>query len=145
MLRIVQIIMLGFASLLIISCSDPLVMIPGKALSGIVTLPPASWQTVPETIQLETRPADPYSINIWAVGISENLYVATRDTRRMPFISADPFVKVRITGLVYELRANPVKDADELASVIEAYVMKYQVEQSDNWLETGIVYRLDRR
>ena len=30
-------------------------------------------------VQLEVRPSDPYSVNVWSVGIDADLYVATRE------------------------------------------------------------------
>ncbi len=46
---------------MIASCGGPLSMIPGGELSGDVKSAPLTWATVPDTIQVETRPSDPYS------------------------------------------------------------------------------------
>ncbi len=140
-----RIFTLLFLTLLLASCGDPVVMIPGKKLSGTVNPVPVAWQNVPETIQLETRPTDPYSVNIWGVGIGANLYVATRDASWVPFISEDPQVRARLDGKIYELTATQVTAKAEIKQVLEAYIVKYDVEESESFIETGQVFRLDRR
>ena len=48
----------------VVACG-PIVMIPGGELSGTPAPVPESWDFTNEvdTIQLETRPEDPYSVN----------------------------------------------------------------------------------
>ena len=60
----------------------PIVMVPGGALSGSVQPVPSDWSfsDAIETIQLETRPSDPYSVNLWGIGIGENFYVAAESS-----------------------------------------------------------------
>ncbi len=55
----------------------PVLMLPGGELEGEVTSAPKDWSFSDETstIQLETRPEDPYSVNIWAVSLGPALYV----------------------------------------------------------------------
>ena len=132
---------------LVVSCNDPLVVIPGRALSGEVKSAPVLWNDVPDTIQVETRPSDPYSVNIWGVGVDDNLYVSTGEdgTRWTPFIEADPNVRVRINTFIYELTASVVTDSGERDRVTEAYIEKYDMDADDNWMTTGIIFRLDRR
>ena len=86
--------LIAAALALLASCSEPVMLLPGGHLSGTVTAVPESWPEVPETVQLETRPADPYSVNIWALAIGRHLYVATsaEGTEWSAFIQADPRV-----------------------------------------------------
>jgi len=134
-----------FSLLSLTGCSDPLMIIPGKALSGYIKSVPERWHNVPQTFQLETRPSDPYSVNIWGVAMDESLYVATRDTRWMQHIKDDNQVRVRFDGGVYELTASIVRERKERGDVVNAYVEKYDVEEKDSWVEEGTIYRLVKR
>ena len=62
-------------------CAEPFIVMAGGQLSGEVTDPPADWSEFndEEIIQLETRPEDPYSVNIWMIASGPDLYVATGD------------------------------------------------------------------
>ncbi len=130
------------------ACSEPLVMLPGGALQGNEERPPAEWVGVPDTVQVEFRPAtDPYSINVWAVGIGADVYIATgRDgTRWTEMLKEDAAVRLRIEDRIYApLRAVPVADGEELLRVRGRYIEKYDVEPDSNMLDGALVYRLDR-
>ena len=130
-------------------CGDPIMILPGGKLSGTPTPVPADWSSVEgvKTIQVEFRTQDPYSHNIWGVGIGPDLYIATgaKGTRWTPFVAADPDVVARVGTQLYELKAIPVTDADERARVAAAYVKKYDVKADDNWVAQGMIFRLDRR
>jgi hypothetical protein len=99
----------------------------------------------PETIQLETNPADPYSINVWAVDIGDKLYVATGEdgTTWSEYVERDPNVRARVDGIVYELVAARVTDPVEHADVLDMYIQKYDVDVEGSWVETGMIFRLD--
>ena len=130
------------------ACGDPIMILPGGALSGTVTAPPADWAQLAQvkTIQVEFRPSDPYSHNIWAVGIGPDLYIATSGsgTRWTPFVAADPRVRARVGSQLFELSAVPVTDTDERTRVASAYQKKYDIEPNDNWVTDALIYRLDR-
>lgn len=127
-------------------CSEPFVTIPGGELSGADRPPPAAWDDVPDTIQLETRPVDPYSINMWGVGIGGDLYVATSGggTAWTAFIEDDRNVRVRIDDDLYRLQATLVEEADERSRVTLAYSDKYEVDPHDGWVSQGMIFRLER-
>ncbi|MEX0942014.1 MAG: hypothetical protein WD002_05650 [Pseudomonadales bacterium] len=131
---------------LLAACSEPVSFIPGGSLSGEVRQPPLEWMGVPETIQVETNPVDPYSINIWAVDIGEHLYIATGadGTTWSGYIEQNPSVRVRVDGNLYDFTASKVTDPVEHADVADLYVQKYELDPADNWVETGIVFRFDR-
>ena len=130
------------------ACGEPVLTLPGGALGGTVVAPPADWSNVADvkTIQVEFRPSDPYSHNIWGVGLDRDLYIATSGdgTRWTPFVAADPHVRARVADQLYELIAVPVTDPDERARVAAAYVTKYDVDADDNWVAEGLIFRLDR-
>ncbi len=125
-----------------------MVMLPGGVLEGLEQRPPAEWTDVPDTVQVEFRPAtDPYSINIWAVGIGRDVYIATgRDgTRWTEMLKEDASVRLRIEGRIFApLRAVPVSNDEERTRVRNRYIEKYDVEPDSSMLDGALVYRLDR-
>ena len=136
---------LAMACLMVIAgCSEPLYTIPGGELAGPEREAPGKWSQVPDTIQLETRPTEPYSINIWAVAMGGDLYVATgpEGANWTPYIEADPGVRVRFDEELYPLRAVLVDDADEHAQVTAVYEEKYGM--GTDWVATSMMFRLER-
>ncbi|MBT4162739.1 MAG: hypothetical protein HOC70_12955 [Gammaproteobacteria bacterium] len=113
---------------LLTACADPIVMIPGGKLKGEVTAVPATWVSVPEVVQLETRPADPYSVNIWALTANGNLYFATDKAKWLEYITEDNRVRLRADNAIYELKAIQVTDETEIASLVAAYKRKYDYD-----------------
>lgn len=142
-------LLVGAVIVLLAACSDPITMIPGGVLSGDVAPAPAQWSNLEtiETIQVEFRPSDPYSINIWAVGLDKNLYIATGadGTRWTPMLDADPNVRARVDGTVYALTATRVTEPAEVHRVANAYSGKYELDLQDNWVMNGMIFRLDPR
>lgn len=134
-----------FMVLTITGCTDPFVVIPGGQLSGNASPVPDDWGVVPEVVQLELRPADPYSINIWALEDNGNLYVATRNANWTAYVEADQRVRVRIDNQIYDLLATEVTDLEELGSVTEAYIRKYDIDGTESFVDDGQVYRLTPR
>jgi hypothetical protein len=136
-------------TVIVAACSEPVAMIPGGALGGTSAAPPADWAMLNDikTIQLEVRPSAPYSVNIWAVGMGANLYVATGadGTRWSPMIEQDARVRARIDGKLYDLRAERVTDPAEIQRVADTYATKYELDAQENWVPTGIIFRLERR
>ncbi len=128
---------------LLASCTDPIVMVPGGKLKGLVTPAPSTWSEVPGVVQLEVQPSDPYSLNIWAVVSNGNLHVATRAAKWVPMLEASREVRVKIDGKIYELRADRLTESAELENVAKAYMNKYELEEPMQ-PETS-VYRLKAR
>ena len=132
---------------LLVSCGEPLSMFPGGQLSGQVQAVPPTWVDVPELIQVETRLSDPYSINIWGVGIGQHLYIATSASGATwsDFINTDSNIRARVGSSLHELNATSITDSAERTSVVAAYASKYELDGDDNWVEAGLIFRLDRR
>ena len=128
------------------ACSEPFITIPGGKLAGQILDPPVVWSEVPDTIQMEMRPADPYSINIWSVGVDTDLYVATSadGTIWTGFLEADNSVRVRLQDVIYTLKASEVRNTEERGRVADAYAQKYEVDPGDGWVIQGMIIRLDR-
>ena len=56
----------------------------------------------------------------------------------------DTAVRVRIGDNIYTLQGALVSDAAERAAVASAYAKKYELELDDNWVDTGLIFRLNR-
>ena len=137
------------SSFLLAGCDEPFIVMAGGALAGEAADPPLDWTDMNEVevIQLETRPEDPYSVNVWMIARGKDLYVATGEgeTRWTRHLADNPDVRVRIDGKIYALEAYPVTDEAEKIAIGQAYVKKYGVDADDNWVDEGRLYRLDRR
>jgi len=103
--------------LLAIACGGPIGIIPGGALSGEEATANAWTEVVSDsgTLELETRPEDPYSVRVGYVFREGNVYIDPAEERAWyQNIRADPSVRVRFDNRVYRARAVPVRDAAEL-------------------------------
>jgi hypothetical protein len=127
----------------------PLVMIPGGKLSGDAKPAPADWSfsDATETVQLETRPADPYSVNIWGVAVGRDFYVVSGkpDNAWAKNIAADDRVRLRIDRSVYELRAERDDSAEARERFLAAAKAKYDFEPEPDEAEDAILFRLVAR
>lgn len=134
--------------LLLVGCR-PFVMIPGGELDGTVVSTPNQWAVIDETktVQLETRPSEPYSVNIWAVAMGPSLYVHAGANRSawVVHIEADPEVRVRVKGNLYELRATRVEAPEEFAEFCDAYDEKFGLRPKNENVTEAYVFRLDAR
>jgi hypothetical protein len=127
---------------------DPIVMIPGGELSGTVTAVPASWDFTADidTVQVETNPDDPYSVNVWGVGVGSDFYVAgSKESRWTQNLVADSRVKLRIGDALYELNAIGSDTGDDADVFLRAAQAKYDFEAEPDQRETSIVFRLEAR
>lgn len=136
--------------LFVAGCSEPFIVFAGGELSGDVQPPPEEWSQLrtEETFQLETRPEDPYSVNIWAVGLGEDVYIGTGPdgTNWSEHIREDPRVRLRVDDhTLYPLIARPVHEREERRRVARAYADKYGMDPDQNWVKDALVFRLDRR
>lgn len=136
------------AALLFVACG-PFLLLPGGKLDGETTPVPADWSFTDDvsTVQLETRPADPYSVNIWALGMGRALYVhagANRSTW-VENMEADPDVRVRVEDKLYELRATRVTGEDEFARFADDYEKKYGSRPRNENIAEIYLFRLEAR
>lgn len=113
---------------LLLGCG-PTLLLPGGALGDTSSTPPRDWTWTDEvsTIQLETRPEDPYSVNLWVVGIAQKLYVHAGANRSnwVENIESDAAVRVQIDEQIFELVAIRVEDQAEFDVFSDAYEKKY--------------------
>lgn len=130
---------------------DPLVMVPGGELSGTVKPAPSDWSFTDsvQTVQLETRPEDPYSVNVWGVAAGDAFYVASgrgESAAWAKHIAADPRVRLRVGEELYELSAVRTTDEAELNAFIDAAKKKYDdFEPDERQRSEAILFRLEPR
>jgi hypothetical protein len=142
----VVIALLSIASL---GCGRPFVLLPGGKLEGEPVAIPESWSFTDAvtTVQLETRPADPYSVNIWVIALGPNLYVhaGTNRSTWVENIEADPNVRLRVDHSIYELAAARVAAQDEFDRFSDAYEKKYGRRPRNENAGEAYLYRLAAR
>ena len=120
----------------------------GGKLNGEVLPTPNDWSFSDSTmlVQLETNPKNPYSVNIWGVGIDSNYYVAAGQASEAAWaihIERNHAVRLRIGNSIYLLEADRTTDMNELLNVTTAFEKKYG--SSQEWVNTAWVYRLAPR
>lgn len=140
------------AGLFVLVCPmgcGPTLLLPGGELSGSVAPAPTDWGFIDEisTIQLETLPADPYSINVWAVGIGDRLYVhaGANRARWVEHLTEDPNARVRVDGTIHPVVAVRVEDPAEFAAFADAYQKKYGMRPRNENVAEVYLYRLEAR
>lgn len=141
-----------------VACGGPLGPVSGGRLSGdegpaVV----ADWSFVDaiETAQLETRPPDPHSVNVWCAGVGDRLYVPSsmilgpKDPTERGWVShvqADPAVRIRLDDTVYARTAVRVEDPVEFEAARDALEAKYEIAPEDRDPERQIwIFRLEPR
>jgi len=133
----------------IAGCERPFLLLPGGALEGPTAPAPASWSFTDDvkTIQLETRPAEPYSVNIWVIALGEHLYVHAGASRNawVEHIEGDPRVRVRVGDSIYELAAARVEEQAEFDRFSDAYEKKYGRRPRNENVAEAYLFRLGAR
>jgi len=108
----------------------------GGRLSGQEGDWPVDWKSAVDLtqIQLETAPDDPHSVNLWVVVIDSDAFIVTsllvgtevpEERAWVRNIASDPRIRVRVDGVVYPARLEPLEDAALKAQVFEAFRSKY--------------------
>jgi len=127
----------------------PILVMPGGALSGTAAPAPGDWAWTDEvsTIQLETRPEDPYSVNIWVVAKDDTLFVHAGKNRSawVENMEADPAVRVRIGEKIFEMTASRVEDQKEFDAFADGYEKKYSTRPRNEKVDEAYLFRLVSR
>ncbi len=100
-----------------LACGGPFFVIPGGELSGeVVSEPVSDWSFVTDRfVDLETRPADPYTVELNYVVKDGQLYIDPAEGRSwLELMRAVPRVRVRFCDMIYPLRAVLVGRPGEL-------------------------------
>jgi hypothetical protein len=131
------------------ACNGPLPFLSGGKLAGTSAPAPADWSSVPDsgTAQLETRPDDPYSVNLVYTVVAGRVYINAGDTETnwVKHIAANPDVRLRIDGTLYVLRAERVGDRAEIAAFGAAWTSQSMFRRDPAKLDPVFVYRLVSR
>ena len=130
----------------IASCNGPLPFMSGGRLDGEVKSVPQTWALDEDfaIVQLETRPEDPYSVNIAYTLMGGRLYINAGDTETqwVKNMNANPLVRLRDAGQIYELRAERVTDAAEISEFGKAWTSHSMLHRDPVDLEEVWIYRL---
>jgi hypothetical protein len=130
-------------------CNRPFLLLPGGALEGSTVAAPDDWSFTDEvdTIQLETRPSDPYSVNIWVIAMGDALYVhagASRSTW-VEHLESDPNVRIQVSDRIYELDAARVEEQAEFDRFSDAYERKYERRPRNENVDEAYLFRMKAR
>jgi hypothetical protein len=141
-------LILGSLLFSLVAC-DPVVMIRGGKLSGETRPVPGDWSFADEveTVQLETRPEAPYSVNIWGVSFDGNFYVVAGkpDNAWAGYIAVDDRVRLRIDETIYEMRAERDDTPEARERFLAAAKAKYDFEPESEEASEAILFRLVAR
>jgi hypothetical protein len=143
-----RVLVLTFALIGALACG-PIIVIPGGALGGDVEPVPSDWSFTDEikTVQLETSPEDPYSVNVWGVGVGRDFYIAAGSSTNAwaENIAQDDRVRLRIAGKIYEMRALRDDTPEARESFLAAAKTKYDFEPDEEQAWDAILFRLEPR
>ncbi len=130
-------------------CNGPFVLLPGGQLQGGTEPVPESWAFTDEidTVQLETNPDEPYSVNIWVVALDRRLYVHAGANRATWVVNMedDPEVRMGIEGSIYDLTSSRVEGQDEFDAFADAYAVKYGRRPRNENVQEAYLFRLVAR
>jgi hypothetical protein len=128
------------------SCNGPLPFLSGGALSGQVQPAPETWALAEDfgVVQIETRPSEPYSVNVAYTQIDGHLYLNAGDTETewVTHIAGDPSVRMRVGETIYESRAERVTESGEVAAFGTAWTDHSMFHRDPTELERVWIYRL---
>ena len=131
----------------------PLGTLPGGALRGTLPEPGAPLLCTEHTIQLETRPDDPHSVNTWCVSLDDRFYIPTSlilgdenplDREWVQNVLADDRVRVRVEDVLYERRAVRVTEEGEVEQAKSAFLTKYEFDP-DEHSSAAWIFRMEPR
>ncbi len=143
--RLVSLLLLHF----VLGCSGPVMLLPGGSLTGESMPAPSDWVFAGDygTVQLETRPEDPYSVNVAFTVVDGGIYLnaGNTETRWVKNMTQNPLVRLRMDGRLYDLRAERVTGAAEIAAFAEAWTGQSMFRRDPAKLDKVWIYRLVAR
>ena len=135
--------------LLAVACNGPLLVLPGGQLDGETEAAPVNWAFSGDygTVQLESKPQDPYSVNIAFTVVDGRLYINAGDTETqwVKNMTADPLVRLRLKGTIYDLRAARVTSDAEISEFAKAWTSQSMFRRDPTGLEVVWIYELVAR
>lgn len=132
-----------------LGCNGPLLVFPGGRLEGESGPAPADWTFAGDsgTAQIETRPDDPYSVNVAYTVLDGELFVNAGDTETqwVKNIAANPHLRLRLDGTIYDMRAQRVTEAAEIQAFAEAWTRQSMFRRDPTALDEVWIYRIVSR
>jgi hypothetical protein len=114
----------------------PIGPIPGGAFQGTVDpTPTLDASNLEKVIELEIRPAKPWSLHVWNVVVDGEIYVpsAVGARRRWTAVAvAEPNVRLRTHGRIYERRIEKVSDPSLRTRIGAAVAARYGFDPPKN-------------
>lgn len=136
-------------ALVALACNGPFGLLPGGGLEGEGRPAPDDWTFAGAygTGQLETNPAEPYSVNLVYTIVDGRPYINAGDTETqwVKNMTADPRIRLRIEDTIYELRAERVSDEAEIARFAPAWTDQSSFRRDPRELEQLWLYVLRPR
>ena len=133
----------------VLACGGPFGLMSGGGLEGEVEPTPPDWEFAGDygMAQLETRPEDPYSVNLAYTIVDGALYINAGDTETqwVQNMAANPQVRLRMEGVIYELHADRVTEPAEIASFAQAWTSQSMFRRDPTELDEAWIYRLRPR
>ena len=127
----------------------PIMMLPGGEISGTQSSVPADWtfSNAVKTVQLETRPGDPYSVTVWGVGVGSEFFIAASSTenRWAQNILADPLVRLKVGERIFEMHAERTQAREHIDVFLAAVKKKYDWEPDPGQESEAAIFRLTSR
>ena len=136
-------------AVLLSACEGPIGFFSGGALTGTEVETPVPWQFEEDYgfAVLETRPEDPYSVNLAYVQMNGNLYVYAGDTRTtwVQHMDENPLVRLQVEELIYPASAVRVDNDDELNEFAAIWTSRSSFQRDPLQFEEVWLYRLEAR
>ncbi len=142
-------LVLSLVLVLSVGC-EPFMMFAGGELAGTPKPVPRDWRfsDAYEEVQLETRPEDPYSVNIWGVSVGRRFLIASgrgMENAWAQHIEANPNVRLRIGDDIFELRAVRTDDGMDRRMFLSAAQRKYDLEPDEEEASVAVLFVLEPR
>jgi hypothetical protein len=131
-------LLVALLGLALLGCIEPSDRRPGTRLSGALAELPSDWSftdAVPEiAVEVHGFLGLPHSVTIWCATLDGGLFIGARapETKRWPaWADADPDVRLKIDGKLYEVRLTPLGDAETISRLQAAFAKKYAISAPD--------------
>jgi len=147
--------LVGLAALAWFGGLGPRAAIPGGVLWGPLAEPPADWSFTDAIaeIQVQTHVGPlPWSVTTWVLSHDGDLFIAASECDRVwtGRVKADPEIRLRVDGTLYEMRARPEADPALGAQLAPVVLHKYFgiAAEAAHWIPgatRGCIFRVEPR
>lgn len=132
--------------MLLVGCGGPVGVFPGGRMDGPPAPADPGWRGVGDAgiAQIETNPANPYSVTVAYTVLDGQLYVNAggSEKRWARNVVNDPNVRLRIDGEIHDLRAIRIEDRDEIARFGEAWTGQSWFRRDPTQFDEVWIFRL---